>query len=84
MVNGYRLACGRRVAFNGTIYVHIRYEIGYVGGGDSHEWFIDVKPSPSASTSVPGYSCILSIIFWNSYKTYKVGFYDNGLPKVWK
>ena len=80
MVNGYRLACGSREAFNGTIYVHIQYEIGYVGGGDSHEWFIDVKPYPSASTSVPGYSCILSNIFWNSYKTYKVGFYDNGLP----
>ena len=80
MVNGYRLACGRREAFNGTIYVHIQYEIGFVGGGDMHEWFIEVKDSPSASTSMPGYSCILSNIFWNSYKTYKTGGYENGLP----
>lgn len=80
MVNGYRLACGRREAFNGTIYVHIRYEIGYVGGGDAHEWFIEVKDSLSASTSMPDYSCILDNIFWNSYKTYKTGGYDNGCP----
>ena len=82
MVNGYRMACGSREAFNGTIYVHIQYEIGLVGGGDmhEHEWFIEVKDSPSASTSTPGYSCILSNIFWKSYKTYKTGNYENGLP----
>ena len=80
MVNGYRLACGSRVAFNGTIYVHIQYEIGFVGGGDMHEWFIEVKPSPSASTSMSGYACTLSNIFWNSYKTYKTDTYNNGLP----
>lgn len=80
MVNGYRMACGSRVAFNGTIYVHIKYEIGYVGGGNASQWFIEVKPSPSASTSMPGYSCTLSNIIWNSYKTYKNENYGSGLP----
>lgn len=80
MVNGYRMACGSRVAFNGTIYVHIKYEIGYLGGGSASQWSIYVKPSPSASTSMPGYSCTLSNIIWNSYTIYKNDSYGSGLP----
>ena len=80
MVNGYRIACGSKAAFNGTIYVHIYYEIRYLGGGSTSQWSLYVKPSPSASTSMPDYSCILSNIFWNSYTTSKNDRYSSGLP----
>lgn len=68
MVNGYRMACGSRTAFNGTIYVNIPYSITvYVQGGGNATWVLSVKQVQTASTNIPGYSCLLTNVIWNTY-----------------
>ena len=65
MVNGYRMACGSRIAFNGTVYVHIPYQITILGGsGSSIVWECRLLSIKTASTNVAGYSCSLSNINW--------------------
>ncbi len=67
MVNGYRMACGSRIAFNGTIYVHVPYSVSILGGnGSSVTWQCNLLRIKTASTNVTGYSCSLSIIKWTT------------------
>lgn len=83
MVNGYRMACGSRAAFNGTIYVHIPYTLSLrvYGGGGSSEWTLEVHPVKTAHTNISGYSCLLTNVSWNSYSTNAIGS-TNGCPGV--
>lgn len=81
MVNGYRMACGSRVAFNGTVYIHFSYIIGYVGGGSASEWHLNFDTSKvSASTSTAGYTCILTNKYWKPQEYIRNGSYSQGFP----
>lgn len=74
MVNGYRMACGSRAAFNGTIYVNIPYSISVnVHGGGEATWNLEVRRVLTAYTNIPGYSCLLTNVIWNIYSTSKYG-----------
>lgn len=73
-VNGYRMACGSRTAFNGTIYVHISYNIKCtVMGSTSALWTLEVHPVKTASTNISGYSCLLTNVIWDDYSTSRNG-----------
>lgn len=80
MVNGYRMACGSKAAFNGTIYVHIKYQIHFIGGGSSSEWHLYVSQVQGGSTNIAGYSCLLTNVIWNTYSTYKNNSFSSGCP----
>ena len=83
MVNGYRMACGSRAAFNGAIYVHISYHLGLsiYGGSGSALWTLEVRPVKTASTDIPGYSCLLTNVSWRNYSTNTSGSV-NGCPSI--
>lgn len=83
MVNGYRMACGSRAAFNGTIYVHISYTLNLqvYGGGGASGWTLKVHPVKTAHTNIPGYSCSLSNVIWDTYSTTSIGS-TNGCPGI--
>lgn len=80
MVNGYRMACGSRAAFNGTIYVNIPYDISVQGGGANQTWILEVHQVQTAYTNIPGYLCLLTNVIWNSYSTNSYATYSNGCP----
>ena len=80
MVNGYRMACGSREAFNGTIYVNISYSLRFQGGGSNTLWILEVHQVQRAYTNIPGYSCLLTNVIWNQKSLTRSGSYSNGCP----
>lgn len=82
MVNGYRMACGSRIAFNGTVYVHIPYRLSYIGSasGSSSSWRFELLRIRTASTNVIGYSCILSNVIWAIREENPIGSFSSGYP----
>lgn len=81
MVNGYRLACGSRIAFNGTVYIHFPYQIHFVGGGSASEWRLDFYTNHvRASTSTTGYTCILTNQYWRPDTFIRNGSFSSGFP----
>lgn len=79
MVNGYRMACGSRIAFNGTVYVHIPYRLTYIGSASSSSWKFELTEI-KASTNVTGYSCILSNVIWAIREMNPIGSFGSGYP----
>lgn len=79
MVNGYRMACGSRIAFNGTVYVHIPYRLTYIGSASGSSWEFELLPIRTASTNVIGYSCILSNVIWAYSERHPIGSFS-GFP----
>lgn len=80
MVNGYRMACGSRIAFNGTVYVHIPYRLSYIGSASGSSWKFELLPIKTASTNVTGYSCILSNVIWAIREMNPIGSFSSGYP----
>lgn len=80
MVNGYRMACGSRIAFNGTVYVHIPYRLTYIGSSSASSWEFEVRSIRTASTNVTGYSCILSNVIWPINTKNPIGGFNGGYP----
>lgn len=81
MVNGYRMACGSRTAFNGTIYVNIPYSISVQGVGSGNaDWVLKVHQVQTAYTNIPGYSCLLTNVIWNRPTIGKYGYLSSGCP----
>lgn len=81
MVNGYRMACGSRIAFNGTVYIHFPYQIYFVGGGSASEWYLDFYTGAvRASTSTAGYTCILTNQYWRPDTYIRNGTFSSGFP----
>ena len=80
MVNGYRMACGSRIAFNGTVYVHIPYRLSYVGSTSGSSWNFEFLPIRTASNNVTGYSCILSNVIWALRQMNSIGSFGGGFP----
>ena len=80
MVNGYRMACGSRIAFNGTVYVHIPYRLTYIGSASGSSWKFELLPIRTASTNVTGYSCILSNVIWPYSERHPTGSFGGRFP----
>lgn len=80
MVNGYRMACGSRIAFNGTVYVHIPYRLTYIGSASGSSWRFELTEIRKASTNVTGYSCILSNVIWPYSERHPTGSFGGGFP----
>lgn len=85
MVNGYRMACGSRAAFNGTIYVRIPYTLRFQAAGAPGSnigmWTIEVHPVETAYTNIPGYSCLLTNVSWYNH-SYNVSGNQSGCPDI--
>lgn len=80
MVNSYRMACGSRIAFNGTVYVHIPYRLTYIGSSSGSSWNFELLTIRTASTNVTGYSCILSNVIWANRTKNAIGSFGSGYP----